>query len=210
MISPVLMNKIKNDLDAWETPVNWMYLDSQGYVTVGCGTKLPDIKSAESVKFYNIKTKLPASKLDIAAAWKKIHDGSIKQKIAAPANKFAALHYKNETDLRIKINVIHSLRDIHIKENYLQLKQIYPKFDTFPDNIKIALFDMIYNLGSGRASAPHRPASGLREYVLMNKAVNGGNWAEAAKHCFRHGIPQRRNIVTKNLFLSADSKKLND
>ena len=48
MISQSLMTKIRDDLDRWETPVLWMYLDSEGYGTVGCGTMLPDGDSARN------------------------------------------------------------------------------------------------------------------------------------------------------------------
>jgi len=208
MIAPVLMNKIRNDLDAWEVPVPWMYLDSEGYVTVGCGTMLPNIKSAEPINFYHDKTRLPATKSDIDAAWKKIHSNSTKQKKAVFSKKLTARYFKNETDLRLSLTEIHKLRDTHIKSDYLQLKLIYPKFDSFPDNIKIALFDMIYNLGPGHASTPHHKASGLRKFVLMNKAINNSNWADAAKHCHRLGISHKRNLNTKRLFLSAIPKKI--
>lgn len=208
MINPLLMTKIRNDLDRWETPVLWMYLDSVGLVTVGCGTMLPDTTSAKKIKFFHDKTLLPATAAEIEAAWNKLHLGANAQKAAPPKKKFAALHYKKETDLRITIHTSSTLRDSHVEADYRQLKQIYPKFDEFPENAKLALFDMVYNLGPGKSKARHHRSTGLRHYILMNAAINKEDWESAALHCSRHGIPIERNRMTAALFRSCVVKRV--
>lgn len=50
MLSQTLMTKIRNDLDRWETPILWMYLDSEGCVTVGSGTMILPIFDGHPVK----------------------------------------------------------------------------------------------------------------------------------------------------------------
>ena len=77
---------------------------------------------------------------------------------------------------------------------------IYSQFDTFPDLAKLALFGMIFNLGVGHGKTRHHRGTGLRAYVNMNSAIARGDWATAAQHCHRHGIPIERNMATAELF----------
>lgn len=104
--------------------------------------------------------------------------------------------------LRITIKTSSTLRDAHVQADYKQLKLIYPNFDTFPENTKLALFDMIYNLGPGKWKTLSERATGLRQFVLMNNAINKEDWKTAALHCSRKGIPIERNNMTAALFLS--------
>ena len=202
MINPKLMAIIQNDIDRWERPIYWMYLDSEGNVTVGSGTMLPDVASAKAIKFFHEKTFLPATTAEIGVAWKRLHHGANAQKAALPKKKYSALHYKSLDDLRITKHTSKTLRDSQIIKDYTYLKQIYPKFDTFPDNAKVALFDMIYNIGPGKSKTQHHRAAGLRQYVLMNAAINKGDWMTAANQCHRRGIPIARNKMTADLFKS--------
>lgn len=207
MLSHILLKKIQTSHDRWETPILWMYLDSEGYVTVGCGSMLPDAASAKAVSFFHEKSLSPATTDEIEAAWKKLRLGSKKQKESPNKQKLSALSYKNETDLRITIGTSSTLRDKHIKADHQQLKLIYPNFDTFPENAKIALFDMIYNLGPGRYKTSKQRANGIRQYVLMNRAINKEDWKAAAANCFRNGIQIARNNMTAQLFKSCVVKK---
>jgi len=211
MISQSLMTKIRDDLDRWETPVLWMYLDSEGYVTVGCGTMLPDGDSARNLPFFHEKTMQRASPADIEAAWKQLHSGAPAQKGAAAASKFSSRHYRSQTDLRITLAVSSSLRDRHVEADYQQLKLIYAGFDALPENAQLALFDMIYNVGAGHPKDRHHRATGLRRFALMNAAINKADWSAAAQYCSRHGIPDQRNQMTASLFSSCAGKaKMNE
>ena len=96
-----------------------------------------------------------------------------------------------------------ALRDDHIKADYVELKKIYLQFDSFPDDAKVALFDMIYNVGPGRNKTRLHRASGLRNFVGMNAAINAGKWSLAADRCMRHGIQAARNRRTAELFRSS-------
>jgi hypothetical protein len=53
---------------------------------------------------------------------------------------------------------------------------------------------MAYNLG---------PSGLLRGYPHMLRAVESGNWPQAAAECVRNGIGDARNAWTKQQFLSA-------
>jgi GH24 family phage-related lysozyme (muramidase) len=200
MIGVGLMQRIRDDLDTWEQPIRWMYLDSQGLVTVGCGTMLTDSAAAKRVSFVHNKTGQAATPAEIEAAWNSLQSGAAAQKSASPSKKFTAKHYEDKTDVRITEASAQALRDDHVEADYVELKKIYLQFDTFPDDAKVALFDMIYNVGPGRDMTRHHRASGLRNYASMNAAINGGKWSLAADRCLRHGIAPQRNRMTADLF----------
>jgi len=200
MIEFALKQRIRDDLDFWEQPIRWMYLDSQGLVTVGCGTMLPDAAAAKRVSFVHNRTWQAATPAEIEAAWNGLHAGAAAQKAAAPSKKFSAKYYEDKTDLRIPDACAQALRDDHIEADYAELKKIYLKFDTFPDDAKVALFDMIYNVGPGRNKTRQHRAAGLRAFVSMNAAIDAAHWSLAADRCTRHGIPPERNRNTAHLF----------
>jgi GH24 family phage-related lysozyme (muramidase) len=200
MIGFELMQRIRGELDRWEQPIRWMYLDSEGLVTVGCGTMLPNAAAAKRVSFVHGTSLQVATPAEVEAAWNSLHSGAAAQKAAASSKKFNAKHYADKTDLRITDASTQALRDDHIKADYVELKKIYLQFDSFPDDAKVALFDMIYNVGPGRNKTRHHRASGLRNFVAMNAAINAGKWSLAADRCTRHGIPAQRNRRTAELF----------
>jgi GH24 family phage-related lysozyme (muramidase) len=201
MISAVLRDTIRNDLDRWEGYYAWMYLDSVGLVTIGYGSMLPNANAAAALPFVHKKGGA-ATIPEIKAAYDVLHSGSTAQKAAVPKQKFGANHYEKVTDLRITQATASQLRDSHIDADYQQLRAIYPQFDGFADAAKTALFDMIYNLGAGHNKTRHHRASGLRAYVSMNAAIARADWTAAAKLCYRHGIPPDRNAATAALFKS--------
>ena len=51
------------------------------------------------------------------------------------------------------------------------IKKIFNEFNSFSDNRKIALCDMLYNIGENR----------LRGFKKMITAIHANNWTEAAK-----------------------------
>ena len=54
-----------------------------------------------------------------------------------------------------------------IDQTILDLKQVFPDFDTLPDNVKLVLVDMMFNLGLPRFS----------KFKHMIQAVKERNWA---------------------------------
>jgi GH24 family phage-related lysozyme (muramidase) len=201
VLSLTLRDAIRRDLDRWEGFYAWMYLDSEGLVTIGYGSMLPNAAAAAAIPFVKNQGGA-ATTAEIRAAYAAVQSGAVAQKAAPQRQKFGANRYKTVTDLRITQATASGLRDRHIDADYLQLQAIYQRFDTFPDNAKLALFDMIYNLGAGHGKTRHHRAAGLRAYAGMNAAIARGDWSTAALHCLRHGIPLERNVATAELFRS--------
>lgn len=201
MLDSDLLKAVRADLDQWEGYFAWMYLDSNGLVTVGYGTMLPDARAAAKVPFYH-KTGPVATAAEITAAFDLVHSGAAKQKLAAAKHKFSAQHYADTDDLVITQATASLLRDDHISQDYTALQAIYPGFDKYPLAARVALFDMIYNLGPGRQKTRHHRANGLRAYGRMNSAIAAGKWDDAAKYSHRTGIQDDRNAAIAALFKS--------
>ncbi len=70
----------------------------------------------------------------------------------------------------------------------------FPRYNLLPDAIKMALLDLIYNLG---------PAGLFHGFPHLVAAVEAGAWAQAAEHCMRRGPSAARNNWTRQQFLSA-------
>ncbi|MDE3106395.1 MAG: hypothetical protein KGK08_14590, partial [Acidobacteriota bacterium] len=75
-----------------------------------------------------------------------------------------------------------------------QLRNLYTGYDGYPDAAKMALLDMVYNLGAMKLR---------NEYPRMNAAVLAQDWATAAQQCNRQGINALRNQWTQQQFEEA-------
>lgn len=202
-IEPSLLDRIHADLNRWETSIQWMYLDSEGLVTTGCGTMLPAADAAAEIEFFHDKSGETATAAEKRQAWSVIKAGAAAQKAAPNKQKHGAIFYKTMTDLRMTLDVAIGLVDRHVETDYAALQDIYPGFDSFPQDAKLALFDMVYNLGEGRSHTTHHRASGLRAFTTMNAAIARRDWRGAASSCTRIGPPPERNAATALLFLRA-------
>jgi hypothetical protein len=113
--------------------------------------------------------------------------------------------YKSKATLFMKAADIDALTKEHIQSFEDELKRLYsasaypPGFDSFPSEVRLALFDMIFNLGATKLN---------KSYLSFNLAIAKADWEKAAKECFRNGIQLTRNNYVKDLFQkAADAKK---
>ena len=172
-------------MEKFEGKVNHLYLDSKGLVTVGVGHLISNLADAQKLAFKSAKG-LPASAAEI-----KIDCDSVKKQ---PANR-VALFYKKYTTLTLPNTEIDKLTNKHIDSFEDELKQIYRDFSTFPPETKMALFDLIFNVG----------ATNLRnKWPNFNAAINAKDWQQAANNSKR-GIPvsDERNRYVKELLEKA-------
>lgn len=56
-------------------------------------------------------------------------------------------------------------------------RELYPNFDQFDENRRIALIDFLFNVGPGTA----------KTFIRTNKAINNGEWQMAASN-MRHSL----------------------
>jgi GH24 family phage-related lysozyme (muramidase) len=170
-------------LKEFEGCVPWMYRDTVGKVTVGVGLMLPDAKAAQTLPFV-IGTRA-ATPEEIAAEYARVEAMAMGQ---------ASAFYKTPTALLLTQQTIDAKLTSVLEGFEGDLKGHFPHYDTLPDGVKMALLDMIYNLG---------PAGLFKGFPHLVEAIQTGAWAQAAEHCIRRGPGTARNDWTRQQFLSA-------
>ena len=170
-------------LKEFEGSIPWMYRDTAGRITVGVGLMLPDARAAESLPFLNGPR--PATAQEIAAEFARVN--------ALPAARTPDF-YRSPISLLLTEQTIEAKLRAIIENFEIALRTRFPHYDTFPDSVKLALLDMIYNLG---------PEGLFHGFPHLIAAVEAGSWAQAAERCLRRGPSAARNAWTRQQFLDA-------
>jgi GH24 family phage-related lysozyme (muramidase) len=170
-------------LKEFEGCIPWMYRDTVGKVTVGVGLMLPDAKAAESLPFL-LGTR-PATPQEIAAEFTRVD--------SLPTGRASAFYKSAPTHLILPQQTIDALASV-LKAFEADLRIQLHHYDTLPDGVKMALLDMIYNLG---------PAGLFKDFPHLIASIDAGAWAQAAEQCMRRGPSAARNAWTREQFLTA-------
>jgi GH24 family phage-related lysozyme (muramidase) len=170
-------------LKEFEGCVPWMYRDTVGKVTVGVGLMLPDARAAAALPF--VVGGRAATPEEIAAEYARVD---------AMAMGRASAFYKIPTALVLTQQTIDVKLSGVLAGFEANLRGQFPHYDALPDGVKMALLDMIYNLG---------PAGLFKGFPHLVAAIQTGAWMQAAQHCMRHGPSAARNDWTRQQFLSA-------
>jgi GH24 family phage-related lysozyme (muramidase) len=170
-------------LKEFEGCVPWMYRDTVGKVTVGVGLMLPDAKAAQALPF--IIANRAATPEEIAAEYARVD---------AMALGRASSFYRAPASLELTQQTIDAKLSSVLEGFETDLRTEFSHYDALPDAVKMALLDMIYNLG---------PAGLFKGFPHLIAAVQTGAWAQAAQHCMRRGPSAARNTWTQQQFLSA-------
>lgn len=177
------LSNVKAMLLKNEGQVEYLYRCTGGKVTIGIGhacetasdaCKLPMVTAAGT----------PAAPEQIANAYAAVS--------SAPLG-MPAKDYRSCSDLNLPEDAIDQLCNEDISTFTTALRKSLPNFDSYPDPVQEALFDMAYNLG----------IAGLLKYPNLLAACNAADWDRAAAESFRHGISDERNQETAALFLQA-------
>ena len=170
-------------LKEFEGCVPWMYRDTVGKVTVGVGLMLPDAKAAQALPFFlGARAATPE---EIAVEYARVDAMTLGR---------ASGFYKTQTSLELTQQTIDAKLSSVLQGFEADLRAEFPHYDSLPDGVKMALLDMIYNLG---------PAGLFKGFPHLIAAVQTGAWAQAAEHCMRRGPGTARNNWTRQQFLSA-------
>ena len=188
MASTLEKANLRSKLEQYEGKINHLYLDSNGYVTIGIGHLLKNLSSAQKLNFKKSNL-LPASKDEIA-----IDYNAVKKQ---PKNRLASF-YKKHTKLLLQDVVINALTDKHIETFENELKRIFPNFPSYPSEVRLALFDIIFNVGMTNLN---------NKWPSLKKAVLANDWTTAANESGRKPpISAERNKYVKDLFEKASAK----
>lgn len=174
----------------FEGDIPFMYRDTEGWVTVGAGQMIPDVNAA---KKYPFETHLgaKATAAEIETDYKRVH---------AITAGLPAKRYRSQSSLLLSEGYIQSILLKKLKECDVALRRHYIRYDTFPEPVKLALLDMIYNLGAAKL---------FGQFPAFEKAVNAQDWKTAADQSHRKhkGSTDNRNAWTRHQFLISEAKK---
>ncbi|MFP2906314.1 hypothetical protein ACLESD_14870 [Pyxidicoccus sp. 3LFB2] len=193
--TPMTFDDMWQDIIAWEGVVPYMYLDTEGYVTVGAGNLLTHIEPKRAGDKLAAKTH-PFQNVDLGRA-------ATPEEITEAFNKVKAMHkglFYTEYAQRPKIALTDAYSKQVAKERYdteflPAVKNGFPDFETYPRSARRAILDVTYNVGVSVPTA----------WTKLIAAVKARNWTTAAVEC--RTKPQNpedsRNEWRKALFLYA-------
>jgi len=174
-------NILRKKLEKYEGKVSHMYRDSKGYITVGVGHLLKSVYEAQILRFEDSNNN-PATNSEIKLEFETI------QKL--PADLLASA-YKKHATLTLPDTEIKRLTEIHINSFEKELEIIYPDFRLYPTQVRLALFDLIFNLGMTKLQS---------NWPIFNSAIKAKNWQKAADNSKRKSpVSAARNKYVKDL-----------
>jgi GH24 family phage-related lysozyme (muramidase) len=186
-------------LAGFEGSIPYMYLDSHGFVTVGVGKMLATPAAAVAIRFVHRTGQSQASAAEIAAAYLAVR--------GAVANR-PATAYRSLTDLDLAPRESDRLLNQELQKAEDGCRNLFGGWDRFPLPAQLALLDMVYNMGEGRAITAAQRQAGRREHGLfqfhrLRESVAREDWVAASRECHRVGIQASRDTWTRNMFLEA-------
>ena len=135
-----------------EGSIPHMYLDTLGNVTVGVGQLLRTPEDALELPF--VMRQMGALRTSSSRVWsgRRASDGEIRRDWEAVNDQQSGLTivasaYKHYTRLELPEPEIDALLDRRIREFENDLKTRFSDYDDFPENIRLGLLDMAFNLG---------------------------------------------------------------
>lgn len=164
-----------------ENDIEHMYLDSNGFLTVGIGTNIHRYSDDELAKLPFTINGRPATRDEILNEARRVRN---------MPKGYGASHYKSNLRLNDREFRRQAALD-HMRKDREALRNIFPDFDKYSINLQKGLHDMIYNLGM----------TGFKEYKQFIDAVKNWDFVRAANQSARGGIGPQRNAETKTLFL---------
>lgn len=181
---------LRTNLEKYENRIAHMYLDTRGYVTVGIGHMIPNKQKAKELKFVVEASGVLATPAEIESEYDLLK----KQPFG---NMYVARTFKKHTKLILSDTEINKITDKHINSFEKELVSIYGnnEFYSYPDKVKLALFDMIFNLGMTKLK---------NLFTNFNKHIKARDFKKAALECNRKGISSERNTYVKDLLRNSN------
>jgi hypothetical protein len=156
-----------------------MYLDSEGNVTVGIGTLLPDAAKAETLPFVRRGSNVAATSQEIKQAFNSVKSSGLTN------TRAPGFRHLTNIDLSEANAELQALDDIKDFLGFLN-KTYFPEFHTFPVLAKMGHLDLAYTAG----------ASGSRNgYKDFAAAVDRRDWKKAGIEQRTDRPPKRADIV---------------
>jgi GH24 family phage-related lysozyme (muramidase) len=165
--------KYTEHLEGLEGRIPYMYLDSEGKVTVGLGHQIVSPEAATGLRFYwarlGIDYDQPASAEDIRWAFEVVRK---RQELASVGHT----EFEPLTHIRMTPNDIGDVAVLDIIQKVAEIKerQGFSGFDTFPPTARLGLLDIAYNPGVGKSLMKRRMAGS--RYSEKQRKCGTGSW----------------------------------
>jgi GH24 family phage-related lysozyme (muramidase) len=204
MLTGPFKAKLKAALIKFEKSVPYLYQDSIGQMTIGVGHLVePEIKVVP-LKLYRRSDQKLATVEEKKAAWQAVkkenrrYTGQKDHK----QHVYGAGHYEKLSSLFMKDADVDVLTEDHIVEFHGYLRRAFTRqngylteFDDMPENARLALFDMMFNMGPTRFPRP------WHQFVA---ALKRGDWQKAATQSNRPQVNAERNAYVRDLLSSVE------
>ncbi|MBE0364573.1 hypothetical protein PULV_a2291 [Pseudoalteromonas ulvae UL12] len=183
---------VAENLSLFEGKTDHLYLDNQGYPTIGIGHCIANLDVFLQLPMVRIADGQTATKQQKIAEYQ-----NIKQK----PQGYKADWYAAFCQLRLPEAAINQIHQQQLNKFHQELRHVFQRsrgyscdFEQLPSPVQIALFDLVYNVGS--TNLQHK-------WPKLHQAIKQQDWHEAAKQSSRKGIQAARNEHIQSLFLSA-------
>ena len=160
-------------LQRWEGRVPWLYRDStpEGNATVGVGCLIPTVAASLSLPWSFRDANYPQTPASVAQVNVIQRDW---HRVMAMAPAMSAGNYRAHAQLvYLTDDAIDTLADVRIRGAIASLRARYADWDALPDDCRLVLVDLEFNLGAGKAAA----------FVKLRAAVEACDWAAASVQC---------------------------
>lgn len=175
-----------------EGEVPWLYLDNKQLMTVGIGCQIFSREEAQTLPFVYRESHVENGKLkQEGQAADKVEIGKDYDNVIRGDGNEGSDSFKSVTKLNLPKEEIDSLFFARYFPFQVSLWKTFPDYDSFPNDVQLALLDMIFTLGS------------LKDYKNMKIYIKNRNWSAAAFESYRNGVGEKRNMQTAKLFFDA-------
>ena len=143
-----LINNYKSAAKQFEGRKNFLYLDSEGNVTIGIGHLLKNVQDAKKLSFYlDADHKQQASAEEIEKNFAVLEE--LKLSIKKPYSKYSADYYKPYTNISLTDKGINSLYTKDVKDTIRGLRRRNFDLASFPPSAQIAILEDLISLKKG-------------------------------------------------------------
>lgn len=202
----------KKHLKKYEGLAYHLYLDTNGYMTVGYGHMMEQVGLAQALPFQTAVARTEAGRALFSFLQMPSADGPISSlarmqaRDATPTEiqqdwdevskqpfgvSYGAEYYAPCTRCWLNLPEIERIFNQDLQEHARSIRAlVFSDFDSLPQAAQEAIFDMEFNMG---------PTS-LNKFTHFKEAVNARDWDGAAKTCHRITPDESRNTWTRRAF----------
>ena len=183
-----LYKKMWTNIKEYEKVIDYPYLDTKGYITVGGGANVDNLSDFMNVNF--MVNECSATEAQKLAAYNRLRELSNQKDLNGAylhKNKLADF-FEDQTNLRLSDQDAYNLAYKHMKTDLAYLRSQFADFDSLPNPLKEVLLDIQYNVIGGLTqrkwpnlydAIARRDVEGIARNINRRDVGQGRNdWAE--------------------------------